>query len=133
MKKGCKNSKEREEYNKSRRDYNLNYMKDLRENNREYYNDYYKDSMRKLRDEKYKKEISNYFPKKELSNKLNENEIYEGKLKEEIFSILGDKNELSILKRRKVFYFPPWINAIEEFMKEREYIKDGERYFKIQK
>lgn len=118
-----------------KKEYMKNYHKDyiqkpiIKKKIREYSRDY----MGSLRNNKYKKEISDCFPKEELLNNINGEEIEEGELKRDIFNILSEKEELSIGKRRKVLYCPLWTNALDEFMLGREYIKEGNKYIPIQK
>ena len=90
---------------------------------REYYNEVSKNSMRKKREEQYKKDVAFYFPREELGKKINGGEIDGEALKKIICDILEEKKELTHKQKFRVYHSPYWAVAIEEFMSEKGYSK----------
>jgi len=94
-----------------------------------------RDSMRKSREIRYKKQIAKYFPKEELGNKLDE--IFKDDtfnieirtLRNLIYTILNEKKPLTQKESTLIRYSPVLARAIEEFMNTRDYLKtDGKIY-----
>lgn len=134
--KSFKSFGDREAYNESRREYNKNYMKLFRESNRKNYNLYTCKGLKTLRHKEYKREVKTFFPKEELSNKLEE--IVENNrfciemkiLNLWVFNILNEKNKENCISKHKISVNPIWQKAIYEFMIERGYRKNGDQYVK---
>lgn len=98
---------------------------------RDHYNEVSRNWMRKKREEKYKEEVAAYFPREDLSNRLNEEEIEGGTLKKIICDILSEKKELTQIQMFRVYHSPFWEKAIEEFMQTRDdFKKEGDKYVK---
>jgi len=94
-----------------------------------------RDSMRKMRGRRYKEQIAKYFPREELSNKLNEifkdntSNIEIRTLRNLIYTILNEKKPLTQKESNLIRYSPVLAKAIEEFMNTRDYFKtDGKTY-----
>jgi hypothetical protein len=99
---------------------------------RKHYNEASRNCMRSKREKQYKKEVETYFPKENLSNKLNGGEIDRETLKEIICDILDEKKELTNTKKFRIYHSPFWAKAIEESMNVRGYVyvKEGDKYVK---
>ncbi len=72
------------------------------------------------------------FPEKEFNKKLDEmlkynpSEVKEKTLRDLIYDILDKEKLLTPQRMMNLYYNSNWANAIGEFMKERNYIKNGE-------
>lgn len=110
-------------------------------------NDYHREAsrecMRRLREERGDVSLDGhkyFFPKEEFGNKLNSflekynsSEIDEVNIRGIITDIIGIKNSLESKQISVLYNNPRWVRIIDDFLGKKDYVKEGDRYVKIQK
>jgi hypothetical protein len=102
-----------------------------------------RDCMRKLREERGDVNMNGhkyFFPREEFDNKLNSflkkddsSEIDEKKIRVIINDIVGKKNFLELEQISILYNNPRWVKIINEFLGKKDYVREGDKYVKIQK
>jgi hypothetical protein len=96
------------------------------------------DSLRRSRGKIYKKNIETYFPREELGNQLDEilkdnnSRIEIRKMKDLIHTILSEKKPLTPKESNLIYYSRLIAREIKNLMLERHYVKEGDKYVKMQ-
>lgn len=110
-------------------------------------NDYHREAsrecMRRLREERGDVNMGGhkyFFPKEEFGNKLNSfieehnsSEINEENINEIITDIVGEKNSLEPKQISILYNNPRWVRIVNDFLEKKDYVKEGDKYVKIQK